>query len=150
MPKSTKPVPEGLHSLTPQIVAQDAAAALELYQRAFGAEVLGKMTGPDGKGITHSHVRIGDSILFVSDAAFAPRTTANLFLYVADVDAVFARATQAGFKVLNPLADMFWGDRWGQVQDPYGNTWQMATHLEDVTPEEMARRAKAAPPPPKQ
>lgn len=147
MPRSTKPIPEGLHSLTPQIVVKDAAAALELYQRTFGAEVLGKMTGPDGKGITHSHVRIGDSILFVSDAGFAPPTAANLFLYVPDVDAVYARATEAGFKSVAPLADMFWGDRWGQVQDPYGNTWQLATHTEDVSAEEMQKRAKAATPP---
>ncbi|HVE86480.1 MAG TPA: VOC family protein [Myxococcales bacterium] len=147
MAKSTKPIPEGLHSLTPQIVTKDAAAALELYQRAFGAEVLGKMAGPDGKGVMHSHVRIGDSILFVADAGFAPPTASNLFLYVADVDAVFARATGAGFTVVAPLQDMFWGDRWGQVKDPYGNVWQLATHLEDVSAEEMARRAKNAAPP---
>ncbi|HYV49363.1 MAG TPA: VOC family protein [Myxococcaceae bacterium] len=147
MAKSTKPVPEGLRSLTPQIVVNDAAAALELYQRAFGAEVMGKMTGPDGKSVMHSHVRIGDSVLFVASAGFAPPTHSNNFLYVPDVDAVFARATAAGFKVLAPVADMFWGDRWGQVQDPYGNAWQLATHVEDVSPEEMQRRAKQAAPP---
>jgi len=147
MAKSTKPIPEGLHSLTPQIVTDDAAAALELYRRAFGAEVLGQMTGPDGKSVMHSHVRIGDSTLFVASAGFAPPSAGNIFLYVPDVDAVFARATQAGFKTLAPVADMFWGDRWGQVQDPYGNIWQLATHVEDVSPEEMQKRAKAAAPP---
>src|SRR3954470_11575712 len=146
MAKSTKPVPEGLRSLTPQIVAKDAAAALEAYQRAFGAEVMGKMTGPDGKSVMHSHVRIGDSVLFVAEAGFAPASASNNFLYVSDVDAVVAKATQAGFKVLAPVADMFWGDRWGQVQDPFGNVWQIATHLEDVGPEEMQRRAKQAAP----
>jgi PhnB protein len=147
MAKSTKPIPEGLHSLTPQIVAKDAAAALDLYRRAFGAEVMGQMTGPDGKSVMHSHVRIGDSVLFVAEAGFAPPSAANNFLYVPDVDAVFARATQAGCKALAPPADMFWGDRWGQVQDPFGNVWQIATHVEDVSPEEMQRRAKQAPPP---
>jgi len=147
MAKSTKPVPEGLRSLTPQIVVKDAGAALETYQRAFGAEVLGKMTGPDGKSVMHSHVKIGDSVLFVAEAGFAPPSATNLFLYVADVDAVFAKATQAGCKALAPPADMFWGDRWGQVQDPFGNVWQVATHVEDVSPEEMQRRAQAAAPP---
>src|SRR5262249_15533491 len=144
MAKSTKPIPEGLHSLTPQIVAKDAARALEIYQRAFGAEVQGKMFGPDGKTLMHSHVRIGDSILFVAEAGFAPASASNIFLYVPDVDAVAAKATQAGFKTLAPVADMFWGDRWGQVQDPFGNVWQIATHVEDVSPEEMQRRAQAA------
>jgi uncharacterized glyoxalase superfamily protein PhnB len=104
------------------------------------------MTGPDNKGIMHAHVRIGDSVVFMSDAGgFAKPTTANVFAYVEDVDATVERAAAAGAKVMAPVADMFWGDRWGMVEDPFGNVWQVATHIEDVSPEEMKRRLASMP-----
>jgi uncharacterized glyoxalase superfamily protein PhnB len=148
MPKSNQPIPEGFRTVTPQIVVKDAMRLLDFLKTAFGASVMHVMNGPDGKSVMHAAARIGDSIIFVSDApGFAKPTTANLFLYVKDVDAAFARATSAGAKPAAPVADMFWGDRWGMVEDSFGNQWQIATHVEDVSPDEMAKRMKAAGPP---
>jgi uncharacterized glyoxalase superfamily protein PhnB len=148
MPKSARPIPEGFHAVTPQLVVKDATPLLDFLKNAFGATVMHVMNGPDGKSVMHAAVRIGDSIIFASDApGFAKATTANLFLYVPDADAAFARATSAGAKPGAPVMDMFWGDRWGMVEDPFGNQWQIATHREDVSPDEMAKRMKAAGPP---
>jgi uncharacterized glyoxalase superfamily protein PhnB len=148
MPKSNRPIPEGLHSLTPQLVVKDATKLVDFLKSAFGASVMHVMPGPDGKGVMHGAARVGDSTVFFCDVpGFAKPTTANLFLYVPDVDAAFARATSAGAKPAAPVTDMFWGDRWGMVEDPFGNTWQIATHVEDVSPDEMAKRMKAAGPP---
>jgi PhnB protein len=148
MPKSSHPIPEGFHSITPQLVVKDAMRLLDFLKSAFGATVMHVMNGPDGKSVMHAAARVGDSIVFVSDApGFAKPTTANLFLYVKDVDAAFARATSAGAKAAAPVTDMFWGDRWGMVEDPFGNQWQIATHVEDVAPDEMAKRMMAAGPP---
>jgi PhnB protein len=106
------------------------------------------MRGADGASIMHAYVKIGDSVVFLSDAGgFAKPTTANLFLYVTDVDQAVEQATRAGAKVLAPVSDMFWGDRWGMLKDPFGNTWQIATHVEDVSPEEMQRRMANLPRP---
>ena len=142
-------IPEGLRTLTPQLVVEDAAALLAFVKDAFGAELPHPpMLGPDRKSIMHAHVRIGDSVLFVSSAGgFAKPTTSNLFVYVADVDAAALRATAAGAKVVAPVANMFWGDRWGMVEDRFGNVWQVATHVEDVSPDEMKRRMANLPKP---
>jgi uncharacterized glyoxalase superfamily protein PhnB len=145
MPKSTtKSTPDGFHTITPQLVVKGAQKFIDFATKALGAEHLHSFPGPDGKSIMHAGLRIGDSMLFLSDASeqSAPTST-NLFLYVPDVDAAYARATKAGCKAVAPVANMFWGDRWGMVEDPFGNQWQLATHVEDVTPEEMQRRMVA-------
>ncbi len=145
MSNTTRPIPEGFHAVTPQLVVKDAMQLLDFLKNAFGATVLHVMNGPDGKSVMHAAAHIGDSMIFVSDApGFAKPTTANLFLYVPDVDASYARATSAGAKLGALVSTMFWGDRWGMVEDPFGNQWQIATHVEDVPPNEMANRMKAA------
>jgi len=143
--KATRFVPQGLHSITPQLVIKGAQKAIDFYREALGAELLHAMPGPNGS-IMHAAVRIGEGTIFVSDASeFAKPTTANLYVYVEDVDAVFARAVKAGATVAAPLANMFWGDRWGMVADPFGNLWQLGTHTEEVTPEEMQQRMASLP-----
>lgn len=146
--KSAHPIPQGLQAITSQLVVKDAPSLLEFMKSAFGASGEQLMKGPDGKSVLHGMARIGDSVVFFCDApGFAKPTVANLFLYVVDVDATYKRATAAGAKTVVPVSDMFWGDRWGMVEDPFGNYWQIATHVEDVAPDEMMRRAKAAAPP---
>jgi PhnB protein len=130
----------------------DGARAIDFYKRALGAEELFRVDGPDGK-IGHAELKIGDSIIMLSDEmpqgnCRSPLalggTAVNIFLYVKDVDEVFKRAVAAGAKIAMPLNDMFWGDRFGQVMDPFGHSWSLATHKEDVLPEELQKRAKAA------
>jgi PhnB protein len=152
-PKRVRPVPAGYHTVTPYLTVNDGARAMEFYQRAFGARELERMPGPGGK-LMHAELRIGDSVVMLSDefpgmsTAKAPTTlggtTGSLMLYVPDVDAAFRRAVDAGCITLMPPTDMFWGDRFGKLRDPFGNEWGMATHKEDVPPREMAERAKAA------
>jgi len=149
MANPVKPIPEGYHTITPSLICKNAAQAIDFYKRAFGAEERMRMTGPDGK-IGHAEMKIGDSIFFVTDefpqmGSSAPSSMGAfyLFLYVQDADAVFNRAVAAGAKVTMPLVDQFWGDRMGKVSDPYGYEWGIATHKEDVSPEEMDRRSKA-------
>jgi len=146
MAKSTKPIPEGLQAVTPQIVTRDATRALEFLQKAFGAEMPHPpMKGPDGK-IIHGFVKIGGCAIFVAEAGgFSKETAANIFLYVNDVDATFAKAVSAGGKALSPPNDMFWGDRWSLLEDPFGNVWQIATHIEEVSGEEMQKRMQNMP-----
>ena len=148
----TKPIPDGYHSVTPSLAVHDAAEAIEFYKRAFGATERVRMHGPDGK-IAHAEIEIGDSVVTLADPfpqAFIrpPKelggTSMSLLLYVEDVDAVTAQAVDAGATVTMPVDDMFWGDRYGKVADPFGHEWQIATHKEDLTPEEMAERAKEA------
>jgi PhnB protein len=147
-----KPIPEGYHTLTTYLAVDDAAAAIDYYTRAFGAKELGRMDAPGGK-IGHAELEIGDSRLMLSDpfpqsSTRPPKelggTTASVFLYVEDVDTVVQRAVDAGATVTMEVADQFWGDRFGTVTDPFGHVWSVATHVEDVPPEEMAERAKAA------
>jgi PhnB protein len=147
-----RPVPEGYHTVTPYLALDDAAGAIEFYKRAFGAEEIARMDAPGGK-VGHAELKIGDSYVMVADTfpqseTKAPRdagtTTAGVFLYVEDVDALFKQAVDAGATVTMELADQFWGDRFGTVRDPYGHVWSMATHVEDVPPEEMEERAKQA------
>ncbi|MGH7312058.1 MAG: VOC family protein [Candidatus Rokuibacteriota bacterium] len=148
-----KPIPDGYRTVTPYITVRNGAEAIEFYTRAFGAEEIARMPGPDNKSIMHAELKIGDSIVMLSDEFPQGRTrspqslggsTGSLFLYVPDVDAAFKRALDAGATVAMPLADMFWGDRFGQVSDPFGHVWGLATHKEDVTPEEMRKRGQAA------
>lgn len=156
--KKAQPVPKGFHIVTPSIVVRGASEAIEFYKKAFGAKELNRMPGPDGK-LMHAEIRIGDSIVMLNDeypqmGAVSPQglggRASSLMIYTRDADALFKQALAAGAKVSMPLADMFWGDRYGRVVDPYGHDWQIATHIEDVTPKEMAKRAAAAmamPPP---
>ena len=149
----TNYIPAGYHTLTPYLVVNGAARALEFYKQAFGATEVARMPGPGGK-LMHAELRIGDSVVMLSDefpgmsTCKAPKslggTTGSIFLYLADVDPAFRKAVEAGCKVLMPLTNMFWGDRFGKLEDPFGNQWTMATHVEDVTPDEMRRRAADA------
>jgi len=144
MSPATHHIPRGLPAVIPQLVVKDARALIEFAVSALGAQHGHVMPGPDGKGVMHGMFTIGGAPIFVSDAGgFATPTSANLFVYVPDVDATFARATSAGAKALAPVADMFWGDRWGMLSDPFGNIWQIATHKEDVSPEDMQKRMAA-------
>jgi PhnB protein len=148
---ASKPVPEGYHTITPSLVIRGAAEAIEFYKKALGAEELMRMPSPDGK-ISHAELKIGDSIIFVSDefpnmgVSKSPQTlggcTSTLHLYVADVDASFNQAIDAGGKVSMPVADMFWGDRFGSFTDPFGHHWGILTHKEDLSAEEMEKRAQ--------
>jgi len=149
---AVKPIPEGYHSITPYLAVEDAGKAIDFYKDAFGAEELMRMPGPDGK-IAHAEIQIGDSKLMLSDpfeqSSVQPPAerggpTASIFLYVEDVDSTFEQATEAGATVTSPLEDMFWGDRFGTVTDPFGHVWSMATHKEDLTEEQMAERSKEA------
>lgn len=133
-------IPQGLAPVVPQLVIAGAQQAIEFYKKAFGAELLHAMPGPKGS-IMHAAIKIGEATLFLSDATeFAKPTASNTYLYVKDVDAVFERAVKAGAVVLSPLANMFWGDRWALVADPFGNLWQLGCHVEELSPEEMQRR----------
>jgi PhnB protein len=142
-----KPIPEGMHSLTPHLVCAGAANAIEFYKKAFGATELSRLPGPDGK-LMHGAVRIGDSTLMLVDempqwGALGPKSLKGspitMHLYVTDVDAAFAKAVAAGATVKMPVSDMFWGDRYGQVEDPFGHRWSIATHTRDLTDEEIKK-----------
>jgi PhnB protein len=150
--KAVKGVPEGFSTVTPSLNVRDAAQALDFYKRAFGAVETVRMPGPGGK-ILHAEIKIGDSHLFLADempewGSRSPLTlggtATGVCLYVDDADAVFNQAVGAGARVLMPLADQFWGDRYGKLQDPFGHEWAVATHLEDLTPEEMKKRQDMA------
>jgi PhnB protein len=138
---AVKPIPAGYHSITPGMNLKDAAKAIEFFKKAFGAEEKLRMPGPDGK-IVHCEMVIGDSHLMFGDAVRDPVQTLSAMLYVDDCDAVFKRAVDAGATVKSPLADFPWGDRGGRVTDPFGNSWFIATHKEDLSKEEIDRRMK--------
>jgi uncharacterized glyoxalase superfamily protein PhnB len=143
-----KAIPEGFQSITPSLTCKNAAQAIELYKKAFGATERSRMPGPEGQ-VMHAEIQVGSSILFVADEF--PGTSAapaqgslpsqSLYLYVQDVDSTYAKAVAAGCKAGMPLTDMFWGDRLGSVTDPFGHHWNLATHTEEVAPDEMKRRA---------
>lgn len=147
MSKPAKPIPEGFHTVTPHLIIRGAADAIEFYKKALGAQELSRMNGPDGK-VMHAELKIGDSIIFVADEmptpgnAKSPQTagacTATLHLYVPDVDTAFKKAIAAGGHETMPVADMFWGDRYGMLEDPFGHRWAVATHVRDVSDQEMA------------
>jgi PhnB protein len=151
MKTPVKSVPAGYHTVTPMLTVKDAKKAMECYKRAFGAEERMRFLGPDGKSIMHAEMKIGDSIIMLGEenpemGCSGPQTLGGtpvgLYLYVEDVDHAFTRAVSAGAKADMPVADMFWGDRFGQVIDPFGHKWNLATHKEDLTPEEMRKRAE--------
>ena len=142
---AVKPIPDGMHALTPHIVCAGAADAIEFYRKAFNAVETARIPGPGGK-LMHAAVRIGDSVLMLVDenpewGIVGPRTLkgspVTIHLYVDDADATVAQAVAAGAKVTMPVADMFWGDRYGQLEDPFGHRWSVATHTRDLSPEEM-------------
>jgi uncharacterized glyoxalase superfamily protein PhnB len=144
--KSVSPIPPGMHSLTPHLVCAGAAAAIDFYVRAFGAVEQGRLPGPDGR-LMHAMIRIGDSPLMLVDempemGALGPKalkgSPVTIHLYVKDVDATVAQAVKAGARITMPVADMFWGDRYGQLEDPFGHQWSVATHIRDLTPEQIA------------
>jgi uncharacterized glyoxalase superfamily protein PhnB len=143
-----KPIPQGMHTLTPNLVLRDCAKAIEFYKRALGAQEVMRMPAPDGRSIWHAELRIGDSMFFLNDEmpgmgrsapTAAEPVPVTMWLYVPDCDASFKRAVDAGAKATMPPADMFWGDRCSGVADPYGYLWSFATHQKDMTEEEMRR-----------
>ena len=144
---SVKPIPAGMHTVTPHLICAGAAKAIEFYQKAFGATELSRVPGENGK-LMHASVRIGDSVVMLNEempewGAFGPKSlkgsAVTIHLYVENADAVFERAVAAGAKVTMPLDDMFWGDRYGKVEDPFGHQWSIGTHVRDVSPEEMQK-----------
>jgi PhnB protein len=149
---ATKPIPEGYHTLTPYLAVDDASEAIDWYKQAFGAKERMRMDGPEGT-IGHAELEIGDSLIMLADPfphsqTRPPKelggTTAGVFMYVEDVDAVVQKAVKAGATTTMEVADQFWGDRFGSIKDPFGHSWSIATHVEDVPPEEMADRSKQA------
>ena len=143
----TRPIPEGYHSVTPYLVVDDAKSAIDFYRRAFGATE--KFRLPMGNRIGHAELQIGDSVIMLADefadmGHLGPRsrggTTVSLMLYVPDVDSAFRRAISEGATEKRPLENQFWGDRMGSVEDPFGHHWSLATHVEEVPPDEMQRR----------
>lgn len=153
MASKVDPVPPGFHSVVAHLCLRGASDAIAFYRRAFGAEELMRFPGPDGKSVMYAELKIGDSVVIVNDEmpmmqywlspAALKGTTVGLVMYVPDADALFNKAVAAGAAVSMPLMDMFWGDRYGKVRDPFGHEWVIATHKEDVSPEEMGRRAAA-------
>jgi uncharacterized glyoxalase superfamily protein PhnB len=147
---TVQPIPDGYHSLTPHLIVKGGAEAIAFYQTAFGAEELMRMPSPDGRTLLHAEVRIGDSVLMLCDempevGSTSPLThggATGIHLYVEDVDAVFAQAVEAGATVKMEPQDMFWGDRFAKVTDPFGYIWGIATHKQDLTPEEVRAAAK--------
>lgn len=150
MAKSVSYIPKGFHTVTPYLIESDGAQAIEFYKRAFGATEIMRMNGPDGK-VSHAEIKIGDSIIMIGSAGqnsnVAPPqklngTSVSIFLYLEDVDKTFKQATASGAKEVQPLANQPWGDRYGVLTDPFGHSWALATHIEDVSEEEMAKRMK--------
>ena len=151
MPSHAKPIPNGFHSLTPYLCVSDAARAIEFYDKAFGATLIMRLAEPGGR-VGHAELQVGDSVIMLADehpeyGVRSPRafggSPVSLHLYVEDVDAVVARAVAAGAKVVHPVADKFYGDRSGRVEDPFGHVWDIGTHKEDVSPAEVERRYAA-------
>ncbi len=151
MTKKAKAIPKGYHTITPNIVVPAAAKAIDFYRKAFDAAEIMRMPGPDGR-IMHAELRIGDSVIMLCDempdmGAKSPKayggTPVSFYVYVEDVDAAWKRAVDAGAKAVMPLADMFWGDRTGRLEDPFGHSWSLAQHVEDLTPEQIKKGQEA-------
>jgi PhnB protein len=149
---ATKPIPDGYRTATPYLIVKGAVDAIEFYKRAFGATEMLRMADPQG-GVAHAEIKIGDSVIMLADehpsmGYRGPRSiggsSVSILLYLEDVDAVFARAIKAGAKSQRPVMNQFYGDRSGTLEDPFGHVWTVATHVEDVPPAEMKRRAEAA------
>ncbi len=150
---TVQPIPQGMHSLTPHLICRNANAAMDFYVKAFGALDCGRLPGPDGR-LMHGMMFIGDSALMLCDEmpewnTLSPASLNGspvvIHLYVPDVDASVTRAVEAGATLTMPVSDMFWGDRYGQIQDPYGHRWSLATHIRDMSPEDIAAASKASP-----
>jgi PhnB protein len=150
--KANKPIPDGFHTLTPYISVKGATEAIDFYKRAFGARERYRLPGPDGKTVGHAEIVIGDSIVMLADEMPAYGNTSpqtlkgtpvNFALYVENADAAFKRAVDAGARVVRPIADQFYGDRAGCVEDPFGHKWTLMTHKEDLSPEELKQRLDA-------
>ncbi len=148
MTSKVESVPKGYHTITPTLTVKGADRAIEFYKKAFKAQEIERHMGPDGKTIMHAELKIGNSIFMLNDefprtGCQSPQslggTPVTLYVYIEDVDTWFKRAVDEGAKVTMPLNDMFWGDRVGQVTDPFGHKWNLATHIKDMTPEEMKR-----------
>src|SRR5260370_30010691 len=145
-----KPIPDGFHTVTPHIIVSDAAKAIDFYKKALGAKEKDRFPTPDGKGVMHAELKIGDSVVMLGSEhppqCLSPKsrggTSVSLHIYVDNVDAAFDRAVKAGCTVKMPVSDMFWGDRYGQVEDPFGHQWSFATHKQDLTREQLAQNAK--------
>jgi PhnB protein len=151
MANAVKPIPEGLHTITPNLICRNSAKAIEFYKTVFGATEVERHMGPGGK-VIHAELKIGDSPIFVNDMIGGKELSGPepgapnpmyLHLYVADADEVFGRAVRAGARADMPVQDMFWGDRYGKLTDPFGQQWGIATHKEDVSREELARRQES-------
>ncbi|HYC10816.1 MAG TPA: VOC family protein [Steroidobacteraceae bacterium] len=149
---TAKAIPDGYRTATPYLIVKGAADAIEFYKRAFGATEILRMADPQGR-VGHAEIKIGDSVIMLADEHPAmgyrgPRSlggsSVSILLYLEDVDSVFERALKAGAKAQRPVANQFYGDRSGTLEDPFGHVWTVATHVEDVAPEEMKRRAEAA------
>ncbi len=150
--KRAQPIPSGYRTVTPYLVCRGAAGAIDFYKRAFGAKEKMRMPGPDGR-VAHAEIQIGDSRVMLGDewpemGAKSPEmlggSAGGVFLYVKNVDAFTNKAIGAGATVVMPVQDMFWGDRYGKLKDPFGHEWSIATHKEDLTPKQMAKRGQAA------
>lgn len=144
------PIPPGMAGVTPHLTVRNAAAAIEFYQKAFGATEMSRTPAPDGS-IMHAAIRVGEGVVFLNDenkewGVMSPQSLGGspvmLMMYVKDVDATVQQAVAAGAELKMPVANQFWGDRYGVVADPFGHMWEIATHVEDLSPEEMERRAK--------
>ncbi|MFZ0242989.1 MAG: VOC family protein [Desulfobacterales bacterium] len=149
---TVKPIPEGMHTVTPHLICAGAAEAIEFYKKAFNAVEISRLAGPEGK-LMHAMIRIGDSALMLVDefpdwGSLGPRSLkgspVTIHLYVEDVDTFVERAVAVGAKITMPVADMFWGDRYGQLEDPFGHRWSVATHVRNLSPEEAQRAAQKA------
>jgi len=149
----TKPVPEGYHAVTPSLTFKDSQKAIDFYKKAFGAKVLDLMPSPTGRGVMHATMQIGNSILMMGDENPSPNCSksaetlgsspVSLYVYVPNVDAAFKQAVEAGGTATMPVADMFWGDRAGNIRDPFGYAWMIATHKQDLNNDEIKKGAEA-------
>ncbi len=143
---AVSPIPKGYHTVTAQLAIDGAEKAIEFYEKAFGAEVVDQAKDPSGLKVWHASLKIGDSMLMVNDVfpdMGGGASQSSMWLYVTDVDASFKRAVDAGAKVTMPVSDMFWGDRLGQVVDPFGQKWALATRIKDMTPAEQKAASDA-------
>ena len=140
---NVKPVPDEYHTVTPLLCLEEADRAIEFYKKAFGAEEVFRMPTPDGK-VAHAEIKVGDSTLMLTEAMQEAPTSSSMYMYVADADAVYERAVSAGATPVMAVADMFWGDRFGRLTDPFGVRWGIATRREDLTPQEINQRAAEA------
>jgi uncharacterized glyoxalase superfamily protein PhnB len=147
---AVKAIPEGFRTVTPHLVIKDAGKAIDFYKKAFGAEEIVRMPGPDGQSVMHAEIKIGDSVIMICEecpeyGAKSPLalngTPVTIHLYVENADTAFNKAVKAGAKAEMPVSDTFWGDRYGKLSDPFGHHWSVATHVKDVTPEQCAKAA---------